>query len=181
MEKKREKKKKQRNSFTSLTGQNCWKLHSRFVHSNFFSNFPSLLFFPLSLSYFSLIRLHPLSRSLFFFEKSHNRHVIILPLDSGTKRKKEKKKKKEFFNAPVHVCYSTHGVDTGSGRTEGNFALQYTTPWTERCRLHGALVQRGQRRTSLQVSHHRYLRWILFKILALPSSRYFHRYDPPLS
>lgn len=68
------------------------------------------------------------------------------------------------------MCCSTHGVDTGSGRTEGNFALQYTTPWAERCRLHGALVQRGQRRTSLQVSHHCYLRWVLFKIPALLSS-----------
>lgn len=100
-----------------------FQLFFEFSFSSLFPPLPLLFFFNSTPSSFSFS--FPF---FFFFEKSHNRHVIILPLDSGTKRKKEKKKKKEFFNAPVHVCYSTHGVDTGSGRTEGNFALQYTTP-----------------------------------------------------
>lgn len=63
------------------------------------------------------------------------------------------------------MCCSTHGVDTGGGRTEGDFTLQYTAARAERRRLYGALVQRGQRRASLQVSHHCYLRGMPFKSL----------------
>ena len=53
----------------------------------------------------------------FFFWKSHgiSGHVAIL----HTKLEHAARK----FQRVVTVCYSTDGVDTGSGRAESNFAL----------------------------------------------------------